>query len=84
MIMPFLKIQCNSKIPNPQELIRKSSLLISQILGKPEKFIMVSVEVNPEMIFGGSNDPLFYIELKSIGLPQERIKGKYLRSFVAF
>jgi phenylpyruvate tautomerase PptA (4-oxalocrotonate tautomerase family) len=74
MIMPFLKIQSNSEIPKPQELISKASALISQILGKPEKFIMVSVELNPDMIFGGINDPLLYIELKSIGLPRDRTK----------
>ncbi len=54
--------------------MKKASALLSDILGKPEKFIMVSIESNPDMIFGGSNDPLLYTELKSIGLPRERTK----------
>lgn len=52
----------------------KASALLSQILGKPEKYIMVFIDKNPDMIFGGISDPLIYIELKSIGLPRNRTK----------
>jgi len=72
--MPFLKIQCNKDFLDTRKLMTNSSALLSQILNKPEKYIMVSVEVNSEMIFGGSNEPMLYIELKSIGLPRDRTK----------
>jgi len=72
--MPFLKIQSNSTISNHMELLAKSSALVAEILGKPEKYVMVSLEENPSMLFGGSKDPLLYCELKSIGLPQEQTK----------
>ncbi len=72
--MPFLKIQSNLEIPNVEEFMTSASSLLSQVLGKPEKYIMVSIEVNKKMIFGGTNDPLLYIELKSIGLPRDHTK----------
>ena len=33
---------------------------------------MVSYRHNPDMLFAGSDAPLAYLELKSIGLPGER------------
>ncbi|OYT12949.1 MAG: hypothetical protein B6I19_07735 [Bacteroidetes bacterium 4572_114] len=72
--MPQLKIQSNTAIPDATEILEKSSSFLSKILGKPEKYIMVSFEVNPEMIFGGTSAPLLYLELKSIGFPTGRTK----------
>jgi phenylpyruvate tautomerase PptA (4-oxalocrotonate tautomerase family) len=42
------------------------------MLGKPERYVMVRLEHNPHMLFAGSDAPLAYLELKSIGLPGER------------
>jgi len=72
--MPVLKLLSNEGFLNTDELLKKSSKLLAEILSKPEKYVMVSFEENPEMIFGGSDDPFFYIELKSIGLPRNRTK----------
>jgi len=72
--MPVLKLLSNEGFLNTDELLKKSSKLLVEILSKPEKYVMVSFEENPEMIFGGSDDPFFYIELKSIGLPRNRTK----------
>jgi phenylpyruvate tautomerase PptA (4-oxalocrotonate tautomerase family) len=72
--MPVLKVLSNDSFLNTDELLKKSSKLLSEILGKPEKYVMVSFEENPDMIFGGSDDPFFYLELKSIGLPRGRTK----------
>jgi phenylpyruvate tautomerase PptA (4-oxalocrotonate tautomerase family) len=48
--------------------------LVAEILGKPEQYVMVVLEKNMDMVFGGSHEPLAYIELKSIGLPEEKTK----------
>jgi len=72
--MPVLKLLSNEGFLNTDELLKKSSKFLAEILSKPEKYVMVSFEENPEMIFGGSDDPFFYIELKSIGLPRNRTK----------
>lgn len=72
--MPVLKILSNESFLNTDELLKNASKLLAEILGKPEKYVMVSLEENPDMIFGGSDDPFFYIELKSIGFPRNRTK----------
>lgn len=70
--MPFLKIQVNSELAPGQaeKLAGEASRLVAGQLGKPERYVMVSVEHNPAMRFAGTAEPLAYLELKSIGLPE--------------
>ncbi|MGD2112332.1 MAG: phenylpyruvate tautomerase MIF-related protein [Gammaproteobacteria bacterium] len=70
--MPFLKIQVNTGLAPAEatNLAAKASALVAGQLGKPERYVMVSVEHAPAMLFAGSDAPLAYLELKSIGLPQ--------------
>jgi len=70
--MPLLRIQTNQPIDaNKQKsLISRASQAVANMLGKPERYVMVSIEQNPAMLFGGSDEPLAYLELKSIGLPE--------------
>jgi phenylpyruvate tautomerase PptA (4-oxalocrotonate tautomerase family) len=72
--MPLLKIQTNQAIDETtaKTLIRDASASVAELLGKPERYVMISLEHNPHMLFGGSDDPLAYLELKSIGLPESR------------
>ena len=72
--MPLLKIQTNKAIDDStaETLTRDASATVAELLGKPERYVMVSLEHNPHMLFGGSNEPLAYLELKSIGLPESR------------
>ena len=48
----------------------KISKLVAKELGKPESFIMVALETATKMVFGGTNDPTIFMELKSVGLPE--------------
>lgn len=75
--MPYLRIQTNVSIDNILEktLLSKASQLTAEILGKPEKYVVVSLEHNPAMLFSGTSDPLAYLELKSIGLPGNATGG---------
>lgn len=72
--MPLLRIQTNRPLDAElqRELPRRASLRVAQLLGKPERYVMVSLEHNPAMLFGGNDAPLAYLELKSIGLPAAR------------
>ncbi len=72
--MPMLKIQTNSPVSgeNRKSLAALASSAVADMLGKPERYVMVSIEENPAMLFGGSDEPLAYLELKSIGLPDSR------------
>jgi phenylpyruvate tautomerase len=68
--MPYLKIQTSQPLPpdSARALAKKASTLVATQLGKPEKYVMTSVESNPAMTFAGTEEPLAYLELKSIGL----------------
>ena len=70
--MPFLKIQTNQPLSKDaaSQLARKASALVATQLGKPESYVMTSVENNPAMTFAGTEAPLAFLELKSIGLPE--------------
>ena len=69
--MPYLKIQTNQNLPvdGAKNLARKASALVARQLGKPESYVMTSVEISPAMTFAGTDEPLAFLELKSIGLP---------------
>jgi len=70
--MPFLKIQTNQDLAenDAKSLAAKAAALVAGQLGKPESYVMTSVEHNNAMQFAGSDAPLAYLELKSIGLPE--------------
>jgi phenylpyruvate tautomerase len=75
--MPLLKIQTNVDIA-PQRrvsLMQKASARVAELLGKPERYVMISLEPGGSLLFDGSDQPLAYLELKSIGLPGDRTKG---------
>ena len=72
--MPLLSITTNIEIDSASKptTLKTLSEQVSQALGKPEQYVMISLKHNPDMLFAGSNEPLAYLELKSIGLPQDQ------------
>lgn len=74
--MPLLSIDTNVRLEasKADEFVKSASKLVAEILGKPERYVMVKLEANPHMIFDGSIEPLIYAELKSIGLPEDQTK----------
>lgn len=72
--MPLLKIQTN-QMPAEERvdaILQRWTSLLSRVLEKSESFIMVALEENANMAFGGTREPLAYAELKSLGLPADR------------
>jgi len=57
------------------DLLQQCSQLTASILGKPEGYVMVILEDNCRLIFGGNDQPAAYIEFKSIGLPEDTTPG---------
>lgn len=70
--MPYLKIQSNQELDQADELIKDASRLVSEQLGKSEKFVMVRLDPVRPMVFSGSDAPAVFMELKSIGLSEEQ------------
>ena len=72
--MPLLSIDTNVSPDSDavKALVRAASSRVAELLGKPERYVMIKFEHNPHMLFGGEGAPLAYLELKSIGLPENR------------
>jgi phenylpyruvate tautomerase len=72
--MPTLIIQTNVETPvdRHKEILEAASSTVADILGKPESYVLVILKSNPSMLFAGDDAPLAYLELKSLGLPEQR------------
>ncbi|HIJ23109.1 MAG: hypothetical protein HON68_02150 [Gammaproteobacteria bacterium] len=70
--MPYLKIDTNVSLSYEQKesLMAETSKLLSQLLQKPEAYVMVSLRSGATMMMGGTTDPCAYLAFKSLGLPE--------------
>jgi phenylpyruvate tautomerase PptA (4-oxalocrotonate tautomerase family) len=84
--MPYLKIQTNQSVDGArgQAIITKASAMVARQLGKPENYMMVTIQPGTPLVFAGQADPAAFLELKSIGLPSAKTKAlsKALCEFV--
>lgn len=69
--MPFIRVETNLPIPDDQAkaLGADLSALAARLLGKPEAYVMVHLHADQSMAFAGTDAPLAFVEVKSIGLP---------------
>ncbi len=66
--MPLITIRTSSnENKGIDELLKAISLKMAQLTGKPERYVMTSIQTNVPMIFGGQKDNSCYVEVKSIG-----------------
>ena len=72
--MPVLSVATNIELAAEAgaDFIAAASSMTAELLGKPERYVMVHLQSGQAMSFAGSTEPLAYCELKSIGLPVER------------
>ena len=75
--MPYLKLHTNISMTTEQttQLLPQLSTCIAKATGKPERYVMIELQENRAMLFGGSNQPLAYLECKSIGLTSTQAKA---------
>lgn len=75
--MPYLKIQTNQRVDDGRraQVLATASRLVADALGKPERYVMIALEGGVSMAFAGSEEPLAYLELKSIGLDEATTAG---------
>jgi phenylpyruvate tautomerase PptA (4-oxalocrotonate tautomerase family) len=71
--VPYLTIQTNRNFDSDvtEPLLRQASQTVAELLGKSENYVMVALPPAVPMLFAGSDEPAAYLELKSIGLPQD-------------
>ncbi|HBE21072.1 MAG TPA: hypothetical protein DEG17_07670 [Cyanobacteria bacterium UBA11149] len=68
--MPLIKVQSSVKVLEAaavEGLLKSLSGKLAKHLGKPESYVMTAFEQNVAMTFGGTFDPVCYIEVKNIG-----------------
>jgi len=75
--MPHLKIQTNLPIgkKSQQSLLRGASALVARELAKPADLVLVTLEPDAVMLFAGTDDPVAFLELVSVGLSAPRTKA---------
>ncbi len=75
--MPYIKMETNVSLEGKRE--REVCALLSregaQAVGKPEDYVLCQVSTGESLLFAGSDAPAAYIEVKSIGLAEDRLKG---------
>lgn len=68
--MPLIKVQTSVNTPASdavEGLLKILSAKLAKHLGKPESYVMTAFEPGVAMTFGGTIEPVCYIEVKSIG-----------------
>lgn len=71
--MPLVKVQTSVADPDPatiEALLKTLSSKLSEHFGKSEAYVMTAFEPGVAMTFGGTSDPVCYIEIKNIGTMQ--------------
>jgi len=84
--MPYLKLQTNLELSNDRKknILNDLVSLVSKELDKPEKYVMTIVQDGQIMHFGSADDPIVYIEFRSIRFPEDKTKAlaKSLSNFL--
>jgi phenylpyruvate tautomerase PptA (4-oxalocrotonate tautomerase family) len=72
--MPTLLIKTTAEIATERRkvILEAVSAAVAEQLGKPESYIMVVLETDCDILFGADDSPAAYLELKSLGLPEDR------------
>jgi phenylpyruvate tautomerase len=74
--MPLLQIQTSASVDQRQRaeagaptarLLKELSALLARELAKPESYVMLSVQYDAALLFGGTDDPACFAALKNIG-----------------
>ena len=68
--MPLIKVQTSIAAPDAAAvtaLLKTLSARLAKHTGKPESYVMTAFEPDVAMTFGGTTEPVCYIEIKSIG-----------------
>ena len=68
--MPLIKVQSSISQPETaaiENLLTSLSAKLAQHIGKPESYVMTAFESDVPMTFGGTLEPVCYVEIKSVG-----------------
>jgi phenylpyruvate tautomerase len=73
--MPYLNVQTNiADAAISDDFIKRLSVLVAQLLNKPEQYVAVQISAAQRLFFSGTNEPAAILELTSIGLEINQTK----------
>lgn len=84
--MPLIQVFPSVEVPESRvaPLLRTLSSTLSELLQKPERYVMTRLAPKASMTFGGTTEPCCYAEVKSIGTmsPEltEKLSGELTRA----
>ncbi len=81
--MPLINVRTSISILSPEELLKGLSQKLSELTGKPENYVMTSIETGVQMTFGGNTDPCCFIEIKSIGSLNPSNMSKVMTAYIS-
>ncbi len=82
--MPFLTIHTNCKVQNSEMFLQDAAQFVASELHKPISFVIVTLDYQPQMIFGGDKEiKSALVEMKSIGFADKKSLAKKLTDFLA-
>ncbi|PKU25203.1 phenylpyruvate tautomerase MIF-related protein [Telmatospirillum siberiense] len=72
--MPLIRVASNRQLETTAEtpFAKDLSTFAARLLGKPERYVMVHLQMGQTMVLGGTDEPLANVEVQSIGLPTAR------------
>ncbi len=68
--MPLIKVQTSvpaAEADKIEAMLKSLSAKLAKHTGKPESYVMTAFEGGVPMTFGGSTEPVCYMEIKSVG-----------------
>lgn len=67
--MPLVKLQISATVPEEQQqtLIAAASQLIADTIGKPEQYVMVTLETQVPIMMAGTQGDAAFADVRSIG-----------------
>jgi phenylpyruvate tautomerase len=73
--MPCLELTTNTRIPDRSGLMRSLSDCVCTGLGKAETYMMVILNDETPMLFGGSEEPVAHLTLRALNLRDEAVRA---------
>lgn len=82
--MPYLLVQTNAHegLIKREIFLKDATKTVADMTGKPAAKIMVGLQTDMPMSFGGSEETCAFVHLKSLGLPPEEAE-KYTAALCA-
>lgn len=82
--MPFLTIHTNTEVEDSEAFLKEAAQFVASELHKPISYVIVSLDYNPQMIFGGNPQiKSALVDMQSIGFANKADWAEKLTDFLA-